>query len=31
MAIPFEGEAYIMEEDMEYLENRRWFAWLDYR
>ena len=31
MAIPFEGEAYTMEEDMEYLENRRWFAWLDYR
>ena len=31
MAIPFEGEAYAMEEDMEYLKNRRWFAWLDYR
>jgi hypothetical protein len=31
MAIPFEREAYKMEEDQNYLENRKRFAWLDYR
>ena len=31
MAIPFEREAYQMEEDQNYLENRKRFAWLDYR
>ena len=30
MAIPFEGEAYALEEDMEYLQNRKWFAWWRY-
>lgn len=29
-AIGFEREAYIHEEDMEYLENRRWYSFLSY-
>ena len=31
MAIPFEIEAYDNEEDMDYLKNRKWFAWWSYR
>lgn len=30
MAIPFELEAYAMEQDFRYLKNRKRFAWLDY-
>ena len=28
--ICFEQEAYINERDMEYLDNRKWFAWVKY-
>jgi len=31
MAIPFEIEAYDMEENFDYLKSRKWFAWWDYR
>ena len=31
MAIPFEIEAYDNEEDLDYLKNRKWFAWWSYR
>ena len=29
--IPFEQEAYAHDEDMEYLNNRKWFSWWNYR
>lgn len=31
MAIPFEREAYEMEEEENYLENRKRFAWIKFR
>ena len=30
MNIPFENEAYSNDSNLEYLEERKWFAWLSY-